>query len=145
MTTSPENGPREDLSRFVQHTMRARGLSYRRLALRSIDPDSGERVSFQWLDKLATGGQSKSPDPWQLRALAAGLDVPPEVVKGLAARQWLDFEVAQVAMGPGDWALYVQLRGLPEEDKETLRVLVSEFVRRQEQHTPHTRTGEAPA
>jgi len=125
--------------------MHEQGLSYRRMSVRAIDPETGQRLGFQWLGKLAAGGLSKAPDPWQLRALAAALGVPGEVVKGLAARQWLEYEVAQVTLGTNDWALYVQARDLPEGDKETLRVLVHEFVRRQEKREKGGMAGEARA
>lgn len=122
--------------------MREQGLSYRALSLKAIDPDTGHRLGHQWLNKFGT--LSKAPDPWQLRALAAALDVPAEVVKGLAARQWLQYEVAQVGLGsPHDWALYLQLKDLPEQDKATMRVIVREFIRRQEQKSEEA--GEAPA
>jgi len=133
MTPSPEHGPRDDLARFVLDTMHEQALSYRRLAARAVDPQTGHRLGYQWLANLGAGGLSKAPDAWQLRALAAALGVPAEVIKGLAARQWLEYEVAQLALGPNDWALYLQLRDLPDADKETLRVLVHEFIRRQEE------------
>jgi hypothetical protein len=136
---------RDDLGRYVRDAMTAQGLSYRRVAVRAADPETGQRLGFQWISKLAVGGLSKAPDPWQLRALAAGLGVPVDLVKGLAARQWLDYEVAQVTLGDADWAFYVQARGLPEADKATLRVLVHEFVRRQEQRERDGTAGEARA
>lgn len=145
MTPSAEQGPRDDLARFVRDTMREQGLSYRRMSVRAIDPETGHRLGFQWLGKLIAGGLSKAPDPWQLRALAAALGVNADLVKGLAARQWLEYEVAQVTLGANDWALYLQLRDLPEADKETLRVLVHQFVRRQEEQERTEGAGEARA
>lgn len=142
---SPEHGPREDLVRFVQDSMREQGLSLRRMSVRAIDPETGHRLGFQWLGKLTAGGLSKAPDPWQLRALAAALGVPDDVIKGLAALQWLEYEVAQVALGTKEWALYLQLRDLPEPDQETLRVLVREFVRRQENQHNGESAGDAHA
>ncbi|MDQ2876430.1 MAG: hypothetical protein M3Y33_17170 [Actinomycetota bacterium] len=145
MSTSAEHGPRDDLARYVQDALHEQGLSFRRVAVRATDPETGQRLGFQWISKLAGGGLSKAPDPWQLRALAAGLGVPDDAVKELAARQWLDYEVAQVALGDTDWAFYLQARDLPDEDKETLRVLVREFVRRQEGRSRKGTAGEAPA
>jgi hypothetical protein len=145
MTTSAEQQPRDDLARFVRDTMRDQGLSLRRLSVRAIDPDTGHRLGFQWLGKLTTGGLSKAPDPWQLRALAASLGVAADLVKGLAARQWLEYEVAQVTLGAHDWALYLQLKDLPDPDKETLRVLVHQFIRRQEEREKNEGAGEARA
>jgi hypothetical protein len=145
MTTSAEQQPRDDLARFVRDTMRQQGLSLRRMSERAIDPETGHKLGFQWLGKLTTGGLSNAPDPWQLRALAAALGLSADLVKGLAARQWLEYEVAQVTLGTNDWALYLQLKDLPDADKETLRVLVHQFVRRQEERDKGERTGEARA
>lgn len=142
---SPEHGPRDDLIRFVQDTMREQSLSLRRMSVRAIDPATGHRLGFQWLGKLTAGGLSNAPDPWQLRALAAALGVPDDVIKGLAALQWLEYEVAQVALGTKEWALYLQVRDLPEPDQETLRVLVHEFVRRQEEREKGESAGDAHA
>jgi hypothetical protein len=125
--------------------MREQSLSLRRMSVRAIDPATGHRLGFQWLGKLTTGGLSKAPDPWQLRALAAALGVPDDVIKGLAALQWLEYEVAQVAFGTKEWALYLQVRDLPEPDQETLRVLVHEFVRRQEEREKGESAGDAHA
>ena len=145
MTASGEHQPRDDLTRFVRDTMREHGLSLRRMSARAIDPETDHRLGFQWLGKLTTGGLSKAPEPWQLRALAAALGVSADLVKGLAARQWLEYEVAQVTLGTHDWALYLQLKDLPEADKETLRVLVHQFVRRQEERERGEGAGEAHA
>jgi hypothetical protein len=145
MTPPAEQEPRDDLARFVRDAMQEQGLSYRRLSVRATDPETGHRLGFQWLGKLMSGGLSKAPDPWQLRALAAALGVNADLIKGLAARQWLEYEVAQVNLGSHDWALYLQLRDLPEGDKETLRVLVHQFIRRQEERERAAGAGEAHA
>jgi hypothetical protein len=68
-----------------------------------------------------------------------------DLVKGLAAQQWLEYEVAQFTLGTNDWALYLQLKDLPDPDKETLRVLVHQFIRRQEEREKNEGAGEAHA
>jgi transcriptional regulator with XRE-family HTH domain len=143
--TSAEDGPRDDLVRFVRETRAQLGLSYRELAERAIDPATGHQLGFQWLAKLEAHGVAKAPDPWQLRALAAALGVPDEMTKDLAARQWLEYEVATLRLGDRDFALYVQLRDLAEEDKETLRLLVHRFVQRQEERERGQQADEPPA
>jgi hypothetical protein len=129
------DGARDDLSRYVREYIREQSSSLRRLAVRAIDPETTQRLDYQWLGTLTSpsGGLRRAPEPWQLRALAAALDVPDDVIKALAARQWLDYEVAQARLGPQEWAMFLQVRNLPEEDQETLRDLVKRFVRRQEQ------------
>jgi hypothetical protein len=127
-----DHEPRDDLSRFLREKHDG-GLSYPRLAERAIDPDTGHTLGFQWLARLAEGQLAKAPDAWQLRALAVGLNVDPDMIKGLAARQWLEFEVAQVSLGaPYEWALYLEQRGLSPEETEALRLEVTRFIRRQE-------------
>ena len=143
--TSAEQGPRDDLVRFVRETKDQLGLSYRELAERAADPATGHRLGFQWLAKLGAGGLAKAPDPWQLRALAAALGVPGEVIKDLAARQWLELEVATLRLGPRDFALYVQWVGLPDDDKEALAVVVHTFLRHQEERERGQQADEPPA
>jgi len=119
----------DELSRFLRQHKQSSGKSFREIAKLAIDPDSGDAVGFQWLDRLANNQIAKCPDPWQLRALAAGLDVALDVVKDLAARQWVQYESRQLSLGtPWDWVLYPQVRGMSEEDQETLRQVVVAFI-----------------
>jgi hypothetical protein len=136
--------PRDDLSRYVQDRLRELGMSYRDVSFRAIDPGTRQRLPFQWIHKLARNQLSKTPEAWQLCALAQGLEAPEDVIKALAARQWLDYEVATLSLGPGDFALYLQWRDLPAENKEALRVLVQQFVRQQEKKRREREAGETP-
>jgi hypothetical protein len=128
-----DHEPRDDLSRFLSETMRARRLSYSRLAARAVDSETGHALGSQWLALLAKKKLTEAPGAWQVRALAAGLDVDPDMISGLAARQWLEFEVAQVTLGrPYDWALYLRRRDLDEGARAALDDVVTRFIRRQE-------------
>lgn len=125
---------RDDLTRFVREHKQTRSVSYRDLADRAVDPGTRQSLGFQWLDRLANNQIAKAPDPWQLRALAAALGVDADVVKALAARQWLEYESKQLSLGtPWDWVLYPQVRDMPEADQATLRLIVVAFIRRQAQ------------
>ncbi|RKS78602.1 hypothetical protein BZB76_0019 [Actinomadura pelletieri DSM 43383] len=129
MATTPE--PRQlALSEFVRDH-NASGLSYRRMAVRATDPQSGQTLGFQWISKLAAGQVAKAPEPWQMRALAAAMEVPEELVKTLAARQWLEYEISEIRLGSDEWILFRLARDLPDEDKRMLRRMAEEFVRRQ--------------
>jgi len=123
---------RDDLSEFLRQHKESLGVSYRELAVRAVDPVTGQTLGFQWFDRLAKNQIAKAPDPAQLRALAAALGADEQMIKALAARQWLEYEyeAQQLSLGtPWDWALYPQVRGLAEADQETLRQLVSAFIR----------------
>jgi hypothetical protein len=108
-------------------------MSYRQAAARAVDPETGQSLGSRWLDRLGRGQLARAPEEWQLRALAAFLDADLDVVQGLADRQWLEFDVAQLSLGArNDWVLYLERRGMSEADRAELRVQVTEFVRRQE-------------
>jgi hypothetical protein len=121
---------RDDLSRFLRDRMHEGGLSYRHLSAECVDPQTTMRLGFQWIERLAASRLCRAPEPWRLRALAAGLCVPAEVVQHLAARQWLGYEPAQVILSPCEMALYLQARSLPADDKDTLTTLVRRFATR---------------
>jgi hypothetical protein len=126
---------RDDLSQYVQLHMRTTGLSRRRLADKAIDPETGETLGFQWIDRLANNQLSRAPSPKQLRALAAALGADPDIIKGLAARQWLDFEPVQLSLGkPSDWVLTVRQRNMSEEKQAELNRLVMALIQAMEDH-----------
>jgi hypothetical protein len=54
--------PREDLSQFLRQHKQGSGLSFRDLAGRAVDPESGQSLGFQWLDRLAKN-QIARPSP----------------------------------------------------------------------------------
>lgn len=140
-----EQDPRDDLSRYVRQR-NDDGLSYRRMALRAVDPTTERTLGFRWLSKLAAREIAKAPEPWQLRAVATALEVPVEVVQELAARQWFDFEVGEVRLGPDELVFFRVVKDLPEEKKNLLRELAAEFVRdqrRQQEQAGHDEDGEA--
>ncbi|TDC79741.1 hypothetical protein [Actinomadura sp. 7K507] len=134
------------LSQFV-HERNEQGLSYRRMAVRAIDPVTEQHLGFQWISKLAAGQVAKAPEPWQMRALAAAMDVPEDMVKTLAARQWLEYEISEVRLGSDEWILFRLAHDLPDEDKRMLRRMAEEFVHRQNRRLdepPDADTGTQP-
>lgn len=145
MSTTPEPAQLA-LSQFVREHSES-GLSYRRMAVRAIDPVTGQTLGFQWISKLAAGQVAKAPEPWQMRALAAAMEVPDQLVKTLAARQWLEYEISEVRLGSDEWILFRLAKDLPDEDKRMLRRMAEEFVRRQNRrlnHPPDADTGTSP-
>jgi hypothetical protein len=123
---------RDDLTRFLCEQKQALGVTFRHLAVKAVDPETKRRLVFQWLDRLANHQIAKAPEPWQLRALAAALSVDADVVKALAALQWLEYEPRQLSLGdPWNWALWAQAKGLPEDEQELLNHIVVGFLNRQ--------------
>lgn len=114
---------RDDLAEFLRVRKKNLALSYRDLAARAIDPVTGQAVlGYQWLDRLAHNQLSRAPTASQLRALAAALETEPQVIKALAARQWLDYEPQQTL--PGTAAP----ESLSQSQRDALRRIVAEFV-----------------
>jgi hypothetical protein len=84
------------LSQIVQDALDA-GASLRRLGERAIDPESGERISWQYFQKLVKNPPASPPDPVQMRALAAALGKPYRRIQEAAAKQWLQYEATELA------------------------------------------------
>ncbi|WP_017621974.1 hypothetical protein [Nocardiopsis chromatogenes] len=117
--------PTSPLSDFVRRTLDHNRISYRRLAECAVDPETGERLDHRWLNGLVNGRYTTAPTPARLRALAAGLRVPPVVVKRLAAQQFLDLEAEDGEdVGDDAYLIYLQAKRLPPEDRAVVRDLV---------------------
>lgn len=92
-------GERDHLTRYVKDYLARTGESARGLARRSRDPVTTISLRHGWINEIVNGERELPPDLPRLRALAAGMGVPVEVVAELAAAQWLGVDVAQVAPG----------------------------------------------
>lgn len=84
------------LSQLVQEGIDS-GLSFRRLGERAIDPDTGEKISWQYFQKLVKTPPASPPSPIQMRALAAALGKPYRRIQEAAAKQWLMYEATELA------------------------------------------------
>ncbi|MFF7534917.1 hypothetical protein ACFZB2_38395 [Streptomyces bobili] len=81
------------LTRLVQeHVGRGRRLTVRGFEEAAVDPKSGRRLSKSTAGNVVNGHQIKVT-PEVLRAIAAGLDVDPAVVRAAAIRQYIGIEV----------------------------------------------------
>jgi len=78
----------------------ASGVTYRQLAERAIDPDSGATVSRGTLNKIARGEPMRMPNDGMLRAIAAALRAPYESVRQAAITQWFPDDGPRTAMPP---------------------------------------------
>jgi hypothetical protein len=81
---------------MVQETLDA-GISLRRLGERATDPETGQSISWQYLQKLVKNPPASAPDPVQMRALAAALGKPYRRIQEAAAKQWLQYEATELA------------------------------------------------
>lgn len=108
--------------------------SYRKIAAEAIDPITGEQLSFHYLNDLGRGRVASSPSPARLRALAAGLHVPEDDLKQLAALQWLGYDITTVQVREGEVELWATVRQLNADDLATMRAVADGLLAR------HTRT-----
>ncbi|QXE36176.1 XRE family transcriptional regulator [Streptomyces sp. GMY02] len=86
---------RTDLSDIVRNRRAELGLSLRKLAERCIDPEnpaSGPLWKFGVVDRLEKGLPILVPQTPELRALAAGLKLPPTLIKEAAGAQFLGLD-----------------------------------------------------
>jgi transcriptional regulator with XRE-family HTH domain len=85
----------------------ASGVTYRQLAERAIDPDSGATVSRGQLNKIARGDAPRMPEDGKLRAIAAALRAPYESVRQAAVAQWFPDAATPLppdGIDPKQWA-----------------------------------------
>lgn len=85
------------LSQMVQDELDKDGISLRRLGERAVDPETGQSISWQYLQKLVKNPPASAPDPLQMRALAAALSKPYRRIQEAAARQWLQYEATELS------------------------------------------------
>lgn len=108
---------------------RGRGLTYSQLSERSIDPETGYKASANILNRIALGADVKI-NPRLVRAITAGLGLPPARVEAAAHRQFIGFAAVDPNLGGGgddDEVIRVARRpGVTPPDDSG----VEEFVRR---------------
>lgn len=111
------------LSDYVRNAYMRSGLSKIRFVQACVDPlDPTRAIYSQWLDQLMTG-RGPLPEPWRLRALAAGIGVDVEKLKRLAAAQWLelDYEVEEAEGGSGDVIMIPVKKRVSEATRRRIR------------------------
>lgn len=141
-TTSSRNTP---LSDYVKAYMDREEVSANRLAARSRDPETGQRLLVQWLINLANAQLTdKAPELWRLRALAAGMATAEiggldrgrfreqlDIAKKLTAAQWLEIEmtVLEVETSDGSIVTISVPPSLSEEKRREIRELAERMAR----------------
>lgn len=81
--------------------IRGQGITYEELAKNSIDPKTKYQPSANLLNRIGRG-ESIKPNPPLIRAITAGLDLPPARVQAAAHRQYIgDWEAVDPGLGGG--------------------------------------------
>jgi hypothetical protein len=89
------------------------GDNLRTLAARAIDPDTGETIGKDTINKIRHGTAPRMPEDGKLRAIAAALRAPYESVRQAALIQWFPDAGERAAtpppppgIDPKRWASY---------------------------------------
>lgn len=85
-TTMPEQST--TLRDMIQEALDS-GETYRSLAGRAVDPQTGKTASYGLINNIVLGTTRSAPEPHHLRAIAAALRVPYERARQAAIAQWL--------------------------------------------------------
>lgn len=115
-------------------------LSYAKLATRCIDPDTGVQ---EWkvgrLHRLAHRQNIESPTAAELRALAAGLKLPPRQVQDAAGEQFLGVTTTDLDTEGRVRLLAHRASSMSPDDLERLLAIAETFP------VGHDRQGRDPA
>lgn len=88
--------PRPALRELVKRRRAELGLSYVKLAIRCVDPETGaQTVKDSWLHRLETGLKVLPPEYPGIVGLAVGLQVPLHVVQAAAGEQFFGISTVQ--------------------------------------------------
>ncbi|WP_432124086.1 XRE family transcriptional regulator [Streptomyces sp. C10-9-1] len=141
-TTTSQTPPpkrRADLEDLARERLAELGISIRALASRTIDPNpelqpEGERRegplwNRETLRNLLNGVKAKAPTPAELRALAAGLEVPLRAVQDAAIGQWFESDVIYTSDATVRAIVY-RAEELSEEGRRKVLELIEEFRNR---------------
>jgi transcriptional regulator with XRE-family HTH domain len=131
-----EQQRRTDFADLVRQRRAELGISVRRLAEQSVDPETGDRpVKFGWLSKLERGEKTEAPPPAALRALAVGLSLPLRVLQEAAAAQYLAMESFIWSQDRTTRVLAARIEEMSEEERRQLADIAETFARRRAQRS----------
>jgi transcriptional regulator with XRE-family HTH domain len=114
------------------------GYSLRKMEARSIHPESGTQAKFGWLSKLERGKPAEMPSLEMLKALAIGFELPLNVLKATAMREFLDYDPAtdsSVVWSDDLTTRVIVARAgeMSDEDRQQLASIAETFARRRTQ------------
>lgn len=115
--SAAQPSPARALSALVQEALDG-GKSLRELGKAAVDPETGEKISWQYFQKLVKNPPASAPSPVQIRAIAVALGKSDTRIKEAAAEQWLDYRATELA-GYGGTARIIlgHLGGMPESEQ----------------------------
>lgn len=127
-----------DLSDLLRERRHELGLALRPFAERCMDPLSGERLLYGRLSKLERREPVAAPTPAQLRALAAGLELPLRRVQQAAAAQFLGIPLEVWSSDGTTRLLTSYVESMTEEDQAKL-LEIAELYAGKRKKTKETR------
>ncbi|MFC8859289.1 XRE family transcriptional regulator [[Kitasatospora] papulosa] len=123
-----ERQQRTQLNDLVRTRRAELGISLRQLEARAVHRASGTQAKFGWISKLERGLPTDAPSEELLLALAAGLQLPPSVVRQAAAAQY--FGITEVrSESQAARILVARAEELSEEDLQQLAAIAETFER----------------
>ncbi|MFJ4917188.1 XRE family transcriptional regulator [Streptomyces sp. NPDC088726] len=125
---APQPSARTQLADLVRDRKASLDLSYEKLAVRCVDPETGvQTVKSSWLHRLATDMPVQAPDLSALRGMAVGLDVPLGRVQDAAGAQFFGIDVVWSESGDAR-ALVERADRMTSEQREQLMRLLDSFA-----------------
>lgn len=125
------------LSDMVLAAQRA-GLTYSKMAARSVGPNGQKGMSRAWFQRLAVAGLLTAPKPEELEAVARAIGKPERLVKEAAASQWLGWESVELSGYDDDLRhIIVRAGAMDPRERRRLRAMLdaADAVDREESST----------
>jgi hypothetical protein len=117
-SATPAPSPTGPLSHLIQAAL-DEGKSLRELGKLAIDPETGEKISWQYFQKLVKNPPASAPNPVQMRAIGAALGKSERRIKEAVAEQWLDYRATELAGYGGTVRIILgHLGGMSEQEQK---------------------------
>lgn len=117
-SSAAQPSPSGALSQLIQEAI-DKGSSLRDLGKRAIDKTTGEKISWQYFQKLIKNPPASAPNPVQIRAVAAALGKSEERIKAAVAEQWLDYRATELSGYGGTVRIILgHLGGMTEQEQK---------------------------
>ncbi|MGW5197300.1 hypothetical protein [Streptomyces spiralis] len=129
-----EPSPMGPLSQLIQAEL-DKGKSLRELGKAAVDPNTGEKISWQYFQKLVKTPPASAPSPVQMRAIAAALGKSENRIKEAVAEQWLDYRATELAGYGGTVRIILgHLGAMTEQERKRWLAMIEadERARREE-------------
>ncbi|WP_282790829.1 hypothetical protein [Streptomyces sp. CC224B] len=138
-TAAPTSGtaeaaPAGALSRLIQEALDS-GKTLRQLGKAAVDKTTGEKISWQYFQKLVKNPPASAPNPVQMRAIAAALGKTEERIKEAAAEQWLEYRATELAGYGGTVRIILgHLGAMSEQEQKRWLAMIEADERARREH-----------